>query len=431
MSPVSFQDFRNIAETRRDATISVNQSSGNLQVRDNHALNRLITWVRNKISPRDPVRQQTERESAYNRFLGAVGKEIRYRDQLGWVEDQLGADAYIKKPLTSRRVGEIMHQLDTRTTEAHRNTLVTAHYMAGREDSNYFDRTLAEKLDGRQVLQDVDFEFSQKEREALSQKVYDAVMEAGAEGRNDIGHTEGSAVAERAIDAELDRHEALIISAKNTARQAGEQTAQKAREIAAERPRPKAEMDSAAAARTGQNAMPDARTSGAARGVRNLLSRITRRSTGASGASGATAATGTTRSTGAKAATGTTAAPQTKDLLNELKQADLPRAVRTDMKKSIKAGGIKSFDAFVQQTNEKTYAWVRDNRFGKWYYDALKNSGVRVGNEATVPIPLDEKVEQLISRSPYPVRYADVKVNVRREIDAYIAENGAGAASGT
>ena len=428
MSPVSFQDFRNIAETRRDATISVNQSSGNLQVRDNHVLNRLITWVRNKISPRDPVRQQTERESAYNRFLGAVGKEIRYRDQLGWVEDQLGADAYVKKPLTSRRVGEIMHQLDTRTTDAHRNTLVTAHYMAGREGSNHFDNTLSQKLGGRTMLQDLDFKFSPKERAALSQKVYDAVMEAGADGRNDVGQAEGSAVTERVIDAELDRHEALIISAKNTARQAGEQTAQKAREIDAERPRPKPEMDSAAAARTGQNAMPVAGTSGAARGVRNLLSRITRRSTGASGTSGATAATGTTR---AKGATGTTAAPQTKDLLNELKQADLPRAVRTDMKKSIKAGGIKSFDAFVKQTNEKTYAWVRDNRFGKWYYDALKDSGVRVGNEVTVPIPLDEKVEQLISRSPYPVRYADVKVNVRREIDAYIADNGAGAASGT
>ncbi len=428
MSPVSFQDFRNIAETRRDATISVNQSSGNLQVRDNHVLNRLITWVRNKISPRDPVRQQTERESAYNRFLGAVGKEIRYRDQLGWVEDQLGADAYTKKPLTSRRVGEIMHQLDTRTTEAHRNTLVTAHYMAGREGSAYFDRTLAEKLSGREILQDVDFKFSQKEREALSQKVYDGVMEAGAEGRNNIGHTEGSAVAGQVIDAELDRHEAQIISAKNTARQAGEQTAQKAREIAAETPRPKQELDSAAAARTGQNAMPDARTSGAAHGVRDLLSRITRRSTGASGA---TAATGATGATGSTRSTGASAAPRAKDLLDELKQADLPRAVRTDMKKSIKAGGIKSFDAFVRQANEKTYAWVRDNRLGKWYYDALKNSGVRVGNEVTVPIPLDEKVEQLISRSPYPVRYADVKVSVRREIDAYIAENGTGAATGT
>lgn len=425
MSPVNFQDFRNIAATRRDATISVNHSTGNLQVRDNHVLNRLITWVRNKISPRDPVRQQTEREAAYNRFLGAVGKEIRYRDQLGWVEDQLGADAYIKKPLTSRRVGEIMHQLDTRTTEAHRNTLVTAHYMAGREDSNYFNRTLAEKLDGCPVLQDVHFEFSPKEREALSQKVYDAVMEAGAEGRNDIGHAEGSAVALRVIDAELDRHEAQIISAKTTARQAGEETAQKAREQAAERPQPKQEMDSAAAARTGQNAMPETRTSGAARGVRDLLSRITRRPTGATGTSGATVATGTTRSTGA------TAAPQTKDLLDELKQADLPSAVRTDMKKSIKSGGIKSFDTFVQQANQKTYKWVRDNRFGKWYYDALKKSGVRVGNEVTVPIPLDEKVEQQISCSPYPVRYADVKVSVRREIDAYIAENGTGATSAT
>ena len=416
---LKYQDFRNIADTRRDATISVSHSTGNLQIKDNHVLNRLITWVRDKISTPDPSRQYAGRQAAYSKFMGVIRNEIRYRDQLGWVEDQLGADTYLKKPLTSRKVREILNDLDTRTTEAHRNSLVTAHYMAGLEGSSYFSKTLAEKLSARPMLQDVHFEFSQNERETLSRKIFDSVMEASADGRNNIGYAEGNAVALRVIDAELDRHEAQIISAKTTARQAGEETAQKARELAAERPRPKQEMDSAAAARTGQNAMPETRTSGAARGVRDLLSRITRRPTGATGTSGATVATSAT------------AAPQTKDLLDELKQADLPSAVRADMKKSIMSGGIKSFDTFVQQANQKTYKWVRDNRFGKWYYDALKKSGVRVGNEVTVPIPLDEKVEQQINRSPYPVRYADVKVSVRREIDAYIAENGAGAATGT
>ena len=409
MSPINFQDFRTIADTRRDATLSVSQSTGNLQIRDNHVLNRLITWVRDKLSTPDPSKKYVERQAAYSRFLGAIGNDIRYRDQLGWLEGQLGADTYIKKPLTSRRVREIMNEMDTRTTEAHRNTLVTAHYMAGREGSNFFNNTLAEKLSGRPMLQDVHFDFSPDEREALSQKVYDAVMQAGDDGRNDIGYAEGSAVAERVINAELDAHEVGIINARTAARQTDGEAAQKARDIAdakakeeAAKPRRQPVIESAADARTGQNAMPEARTSGAAQGVRNLLSRITRRSTGAA------------------------TAIQTKDMLSELKKVDLPKDVKTDLKKSIKTGGIKSFDAFVKQTNEKTFKWICDNRFGKWYYDALKNSGARVGNEVTVPDDLVAQVEQKITRNAYLVGYADIKANVREDIAAYIAENGAG-----
>ena len=95
MSPVNFQDFRNIADTRRDATISVSHSTGNVQIKDNHVLNRLITWVRNKISP-NPSRQYIEREAAYNKFLGAIGNEVEVPPELvDLVEQKISRNPYL------------------------------------------------------------------------------------------------------------------------------------------------------------------------------------------------------------------------------------------------------------------------------------------------------------------------------------------------
>ena len=397
MSPVNFQDFRNIADTRRDATISVSHSTGNLQIKDNHVLNRLITWVRNKISP-NPSRQYIEREAAYNKFLGAIGNEIRYRDQLGWVEDQLGADVSLNQPLSSRRVRDILHQLDTRTTEAHRNSRVTAHYMAGMEGSSYLSKTLQEKIDARPMLQEAQFELGHQEQEELAQNIQDAVMDASADGRNDIGFTEGNRIAGHLVDGVLDKHEARLIEEKLAAERAAQEAAQRAREAAA-----------ASAGVSGvvkqDGAQQGAAASAAAENkpvgmAKKLYSKITGKTSGKD------------------------SPPQVQKLLADLKKLDLPSAVKADLKKSIKEGNIKTFGALVKHSNEKTFSWLCENRFGRWYYDGLKKSGVAVGNEVEVSPELVDLVKQTISRNPYLVEYPDVKVNVRKEIATYIAGNG-------
>ena len=140
MASINFQAFKQIADVRRDAIILVNTDTGNLQVKDNNVFNRAITWIRNRFSP-DPVRQQTEREAAHNSFLRAVGSDIRYQDQAGWLQDQLGGDASLKIPLTTRRVREIVSEMNNRTTEAHRNSRLTAGEDHSREDRRAPDIT--------------------------------------------------------------------------------------------------------------------------------------------------------------------------------------------------------------------------------------------------------------------------------------------------
>lgn len=110
MTPVNFQSFREIAGTRPNATIRADSNSGDLRVGNNNSLNRAVTWVRSKAGLYT-ARQKTEHKAAYEGFINALNRDVRYHDYASWAQQHLSADMAGNKPLTSRKVRQVLSHI--------------------------------------------------------------------------------------------------------------------------------------------------------------------------------------------------------------------------------------------------------------------------------------------------------------------------------
>ena len=110
MSPVDVQTFRGIAGTEPNATIRLDSNTGDLQVGNRNSFKRAITWVRSKAGLYT-AREKTEHKAAYEGFINALNRDVRYHDYAGWAQQHLSADRAGNKPLTSRKVRQVFSHI--------------------------------------------------------------------------------------------------------------------------------------------------------------------------------------------------------------------------------------------------------------------------------------------------------------------------------
>ena len=120
--------FRSAA-SRSNAIVVVDLKSAQVKVRNNHVLNRAFTWLQRRFSP-NPLRD-TERSAAHNRFLQAIADRHSGYDSadVNRARELLADDVLERKPLSSRRIREVLDDLDGRSSATTRiNRRVAAYF---------------------------------------------------------------------------------------------------------------------------------------------------------------------------------------------------------------------------------------------------------------------------------------------------------------
>ena len=120
--------FRSAAD-RSNAILVVDLKSAQVKVRNNHFLNRAITWLQRRFSP-NPLRD-TATDAAHNRFLQAIADRRSGYDStdVSRARELLADDVLERKPLSSRRIREVLDDLDGRSSATTRiNRRVAAYF---------------------------------------------------------------------------------------------------------------------------------------------------------------------------------------------------------------------------------------------------------------------------------------------------------------
>ena len=124
---MNIQGFRAVAG-RPNAILVVDSKSAQVKARNNHILNRAITWLQRRFSPNSLRDAGTA--AAHNRFLQAIA-DRRSGYDIGDVhraQELLTDDVLERKPLSSRRVREVLEDLDGRSSVTTRNNRRVAAY---------------------------------------------------------------------------------------------------------------------------------------------------------------------------------------------------------------------------------------------------------------------------------------------------------------
>ena len=125
---MKIEGFRAVAD-RPNAIVVVDVKSAQVKVRNNHVLNRAITWLQRRFSP-NPLRDAGT-GAAHNRFLQAIADRRSGYDSsdVHRARELLADDVLERKPLSSRRVREVLDDLDGRSSPTTRiNRRVAAYF---------------------------------------------------------------------------------------------------------------------------------------------------------------------------------------------------------------------------------------------------------------------------------------------------------------
>ena len=125
---MNIEDFRAAAD-RPNAVVEVDLKSARVKVRDNHVFNRAITWLRRRFSPSSSRDAATG--AAHNRFLQAIADRRSGYDSgdVNRARELLTDDVLERKPLSSRRIREVLDDLDGRSSATTRiNRRVAAYF---------------------------------------------------------------------------------------------------------------------------------------------------------------------------------------------------------------------------------------------------------------------------------------------------------------
>ena len=125
---MNIQGFRAAAD-RPNAIVEVDLKSAQVKVRDNHVFNRAITWLRRRFSPSSS--RDTATGAVHNRFLQAIADRRSGYDSgdVNRARELLADDVLERKPLSSRRIREVLDDLDGRSSATTRiNRRVAAYF---------------------------------------------------------------------------------------------------------------------------------------------------------------------------------------------------------------------------------------------------------------------------------------------------------------
>ena len=379
---MNIEGFR-AAAYRPNAVLVVDPKSAEVKVRNNHVLNRVVTWLRRRFSP-NPMRDAA-RDAAHNRFLQAIADRRSGYDggDVNRARELLADDVLERKPLSSRRIREVLDDLDGRSDATTRvNRRVAAYF----RDQTGITNTLA----ARDLAAD-----SRDEQSDNAESSHSGDVGAGSPSPAD------------------DPHDPAPTSGPGTAR---EDIMVQARI----RPFPSESTESAAVPETADDTavrppVPPSESTESA-----TVSETAKVS--------AAGARRTARAQAAKAEAGTMARQRAKpkSLTRELARAGLPGEVATHLKKLIGARDIVDADGLAKHGNERTARWVVENRVGRWYVEALKDKGVKrlAAREGTVSVPssLLSDIARSIADSPVLRKYPDIKVQARDLIALHVKQ---------
>ena len=368
---MNISDFRDVARLG-NARVYLDTASDEIRVRRQTFLNRAVDWVRGRIS-RNPL-EGTERDAAHNRFLRAIADHSGYDGgDVSRAEALLSTDVIARKPLSARRIREVLHDLDGRSSQAMRDNRTTVAWMATRG------------VDER--LRELGAEADEGEREVLADRIGRSVHAAGRDGGRTVGFVEANAVTSAVVGGFLAERTARAEARADLRAPAGDGA--DARESTA----------GAAAADAG-SASPTAPPS--ERGSASVEAHRT-----------APPQPAMPRSP-----------PSRKDLLRQLGAAKLPRKVKGEVRKLVRSGAVADRPSLARHANRRTAEWVRENRIGRWYAEAQKHRGIdvrpRQGGTLMAPTEMLNAVARSITGSEDIVAYPAVKAQARALIAQHV-----------
>ena len=364
---MNIDGFRGVAE-RPNVVVVVDLQSAQVKVRSNHVFNRAIAWLRRRFSS-NPLRD-TATDAVRNKFLQAIADGHSGYDSaaVNRARELLATDALERKPLSSRRIREVLDDLDGRSCATTRINRGVAAYFA---DPTGVTTTLAAR----------DLAANSRDEQAS-----DAVSLHSDEV--DAGPTNSAS----------EPGDPVSTSESGTARE----------DVMVEtfvQPSPTESRESAAVPETLLHPSPTRSAESAA--------------VPETAKAPALGARGTAQLQAAIAEVGTTAeeSAKPKNLTRELAKAKLPREVATHLRRLIGAKEIVDAHGLAKHGNERTAQWVVENRVGQWYVEALKDKGIKrtAEREGTVSVPgsLLNDVAKSIVDSPVLKVYPHIKAQAR------------------
>ena len=366
---------------KADALIVLDAKTDALKTYGRDRFSRLVQWVRDKISPNRHV--QLERDGALMLFMTAIADHAAYDSgDKERASALLTCDVTESQPLTSRRIREVMQDLDERSTQAERDNRVTASYMGRRG----VDMRLRDEHPGVKL--------SPADRTLLSDRIREAVDAAGRDGRHKVAFAEATAITDSLVD-ELVAHNKAVVEAE--ARAAAEAEA-----------RAVAEAEARAVAQAAANVV--------AQGDAGKGSGIV--------AGGAGSPAGNVRSARSAALDDKALQepPTKRQLLRTLAAADLPRDVHRQVNKAVNSGDVADRGALVRDANRSLADWVIEHRIGRWWGEAQIRHGLasNIRNNAILDVSstLVQEMSDSIAHSTELRPYQDIKARARVMVDA-------------
>ena len=268
-----------------------------------------------------------------------------------------------RRPLTSRRVREVIEDLDQRSTPAMRENRSTVAWMSTRG----VDARLRERAEGAQL--------DREERETIGGRIDRAIHAAGGDGHRKVEVSEATRITHGVVDGFL---------SEKAARAESESPA-----VETVPPGPQPSRDEPAA--------PTA-AAVAPRGAE-------------------LPAIGTVTSHGAEPAS-------QKDLVRLVNAAKLPGKLPSELRKLVRSGSITSRADLAKAANQRTADWAIERRVGRWYGEALKRQGarsrIRNNEELMAPTRMLDEIAQSIKGAAGLLTWSDAKQQARAVIDAHV-----------
>ena len=366
---MNISEFRAVAELR-NAEVVLDSRTEELKVKQKNVFNRTIAWLKQKISP-NPL-ATAERQAARNRFLRAIAGDARYdTGDLARAEALMATDMHYRVPLSSRRIREVIAELDERSTEAVRANRETLAHMCGKE------------VDQRLRARAPDLQLTAPQRGLLEERIREAIRIRTVDGVRVIQFAEAAEITHSKVDEYVEEK-----AAEAQRRAEALARAQAESEAEAVRSKPVA-MGTAKKSRTGAEAS-SAATPLSAKAIR----------------------------------------PESrqqplspKALRRMLDGVELKGKAKSQLKKLIKSGEITNGAALSRHANRMTAEWVQRNRLANWYAEAEQKLGVRGkvkdGEMISFPEVMAHQVTQMITGSPDILDWPNVKAMARDLISAH------------
>ena len=385
---MNISEFRSIADMS-NALVVLDSKTEELRVTRQTLIHRTIAWLKARLSP-NPM-ASAERDAAHNRFLRAIADHSGFDSgDVSRAEALLSADMLERRPLSSRRIREVIQDLEQRSTPVVRENRTTAAWMSRRG----VDMRLTERFP--------DASIDEEEREALSANVLKAVQIAGGDGARKVDFSQASMITDRVVDEFLDDRASKIEAAARAEAQARAEALN--RDDAARAGNPN--RDSVAP-------QPDRQPLDATRDDAGHRADVH--------APGVPPVAADARKTGDTPAPDRTSR---KDLLRTLGKSELPGNLKSELRRLVKKGVVTDSKGLARNANQRTADWVIQNRVGRWYGEALKQHGARSrikhGEELMASESMLRQITESITGSQNILNYPDIKTQSRALIAAHV-----------